>query len=96
MTERKPTITIKKRRRAIKFWDHQHLHSVLQDAVSVRAAIEEAQDNSEEELQEMAPFLVSAEVLWNLTDSYIYAYDKLLKESLISSGNSIKISNELH
>lgn len=100
MAEKTPTVTYKKPRRnkrAFKFIDTMYLYESMQEAIEIRNTLEEvAQKEEVESFSDLKPTLIKSELLYNIVDSYIESYEKLLKESLITSANISKIQPTIH
>ena len=98
MVEKKPTITYKKRRspRALKVWDVEYLYEAMQTAVSLISKIEQTADESETSVEDLNPTLIDTAILYHIMDAYINAYERLMKEALINTGNISKISPTLN
>lgn len=82
--------------RALKFWDTEHLYSTMITASEINHGIEALANKEQKDLFDLQPILVPADVLWVLTDAFIDAYERLMQESLIKSGNICKIQPTLN
>ncbi len=75
--------------RTFKIWETAYHYEAMQAAIEVKAILDnqEALDNVT---------AIDSEMLWHLTDAYIQAYERLMKEGLIISGNIHKIQPTLN
>lgn len=96
MAERVPVITYKKSRRTIKFWDTVYLYENMQEAINVRATLEQAAEEKDCDIDDIGNIAIPSDVLYRLADALIHGYEKLLKEGLIKSGNISKIQPTLN
>lgn len=82
--------------RAFKVWDTEYLYTTMVTASELKQSIESIASTLENGVYDMQPISVPAEMLWLLTQAYTDAYEKLLKEALITSGNISKIQPTLN
>lgn len=98
MVEKKPTITYKKRRspRSLKVWDTVFLFEAMQSAVHFKDKIEKVSLEKDTPIEELDGTLIDTGILYHILDAYTDAYQRLMKEALINSGNISKISPTLN
>jgi len=97
MVEKKEIIvTYKKKRstRSAKLWDTEYLFKAMQKASDIKAGLE--QKAEEASLEDIGLVGIPATELWFLLDAYTDAYQRLMKEALITSGNISKIQPTLN
>lgn len=99
MAEKVPSITYKKRRyskRALKFWDTVTMFNSMQKSLNIKHAMDKVAEGLGVYPQDIGNIAISSEELYSLVESYAQAYNLLLKEDLIKSGNISKIQPTIH
>jgi hypothetical protein len=99
MAEKEPVvITYKKskRRRAYKFWDTAYVYEAMQEAIQIRANLEEISRLTNTDIYSLPAVSIPGSVLYQIVDSNINSFEKLLKESLIKTANISEIQQTLH
>ena len=96
MAEREIKVTYKKsrRKRLYKFWDTVYVYEAMQQAVVIRANLQELSKSIDSE--ELPLVSIPGNILYQLVDSNIEAYERLLKERLIKTANISEIQPTLH
>lgn len=92
------TVTYKKskRRRTYTFWDTAYVYHAMQEALQIRANLEELSRVTELGMDNLPIVSIPGSVLYQIVNSNIHSYEKLLQESLIKIGNISKIQSTLH
>lgn len=85
-----------KRKRMYSFWDTVWVYNAMQESMIIQANIEELMDITSLELEELPLVSIPGGTLYKIVTSNIEAFEKLLKESLIKTGNISKIQPTLH
>lgn len=87
-------ITYRKRpnKRAIPLWETEQLYESMQDAVELLNVMSQVPPSASDD----SSVHVDYSTLWNLCTAYISSYERLMRESLITSGNIHKIQPTLN
>ncbi len=82
--------------RAAKLRETGYFYHALNHAADIKYGIEKLSTQTETAINDLKPITVPAGMLWFLLDTYMDAYELLLKENLIKSGNISKIQSTIH
>ena len=80
--------------RRFKVWESAVLKQAMYHSAGIKDKLQEICIREELPIDEIKPTLISSEMLYMIVDSYLEAYDLLLKEELIHT--SPKITPTLH
>ena len=84
---KKGTLKIPKNPRKYNIWDSSQLSSTMEKCSQILANFEEVRKLRDVYPSDMDNVSVPAELLYEITESYVTMYDKLLKEQLLITGN---------
>lgn len=82
--------------RRFKVWDTALLKEALETAVHIKDDIHNIMDTNNVEIEDVSSVSVPAYTLYVLADAYVAAYDALLVEDLLHTGNSTKFTPTIH
>jgi hypothetical protein len=82
--------------RKFKVWDTAALNTAMYNAAEIKHKLEEVCNKAGLPLDEIKPTLISSELLYLLAESYLEAYDALLRENLIHTTSPHKTKPTIH
>lgn len=82
--------------RRFRAWDTGTLKDSVNDATEIKHSLEQICAKENATIENIKPALVSAKTLYMLANCYLHAYEALVTEDLIHTGNSNKYSQTLH
>lgn len=83
-------------KRAYTFWDTAYVYHAMQEAIQIRANLEELSRVTKLGIDNLPVVSIPGSVLYQTVNSNIHSYEKLLQENLIKTGNISKIQPTLH
>ncbi len=82
--------------RKFKLWDTAVLNKAMYDAAEIKHKLEQICIKEEASLGNIKPTLISSDMLYNIVNSYLEAYEALSKEKLLHIGSPHKTKPTLH
>jgi hypothetical protein len=77
--------------RAARLRETSYIYAAMQQVIQVKHEIERVATETETSIVDLKPTAIQTHLLWNILDEYLRAYNMLLKENLIKTGNIHKI-----
>lgn len=95
MKNKRITLNIPKNPRKYNIWESGQLGSTMEKCAQILANFDKAIQEDEVYPSDMSNIGVPASLLFEIAESYVQMYEKLLKEQLIITGNPVA-NNNIH
>lgn len=82
--------------RKFKMWDTHALNTAMYSAAEIKHKLESICVSENLPMDEIKPTLIASDMLYLIVDSYLEAYEALIRENLIYTGNNSKIKPVIH
>lgn len=82
--------------RKFKVWDTAALNTAMYNAAEIKHSLEEICNKTGKSMDQIKPTLIASDMLYLLVDSYLEAYDALLRENLIHTTSPHKTKPVIH